>query len=77
VSPGPAPYQPYLFNPAPQRPLSGLDEQKALSYRNELRSYQRELQQQPRPLVPDPQRLDNASRTRQELGRMDQLLQPR
>jgi hypothetical protein len=64
-----------LFNPAPQRRLSGLDEQKALSYRNELRSHMRDLQQHQ--FSHDPRFLDDSRRTQQELNRIDRLLQSR
>jgi hypothetical protein len=71
---GPSVVKPYLFNP-PDRPDNPLDQQKALIYRDQLRTQQRDLElrgAERRPLG-----ADRLRETRRELFRMDNIINNR
>ena len=66
---------PYRFQPPPEM-LSPLEQQKALTYRSQIQSQLRQLEQQRAirgPSSVDPRLLLD---TRRELGRMNRVLQP-
>jgi hypothetical protein len=63
---------PFRFRPPDDRPASGLDEQKALMYRDQLRSQQRE--QQSRDIGRTAAGSERLRETQTELDRMDRIL---
>ncbi len=66
---------PYRFQPAPET-LSPLEQQKALTYRSQIQSQLRQLEQRQAirgPSSVDPRLLLD---TRRELGRMNRIVQP-